>query len=89
MIFHGGTWDHDRKYFKEIFRSLVTLLDFVLRYKYAIKTTCSIYNRRADKFQKSLCFEEVRRDRTTIYKSLDKLKYENSIFVNSVRSISV
>ncbi|MGM9847657.1 MAG: hypothetical protein ACI31F_06870 [Muribaculaceae bacterium] len=89
VIFHGGTWDHDRKYFKEIFRSLVTLLDFILLYKYALKTTCSINNRRADKFQESLCFKEVARDRTTIYKSLDKLKYEKSIFVNSVRTISV
>lgn len=89
VLFHGGTWNHDRWLYKDIFLSLVALLDFILVHKYTISTTCSIDNSRANKFQESLCFKEVRRDNTTIYKTLDKSKYASSYYVNKLRTVSI
>lgn len=84
VSFHGGTWDHNRRFYKEIFYSLVKLFDFVLLHKKVLSTTCGIDNNRANKFQESLCFKEVTRDGVVIYKTLDILEYNNSDFINKL-----
>lgn len=86
VAFHGGTWDHNMKYYREIFRSIVCIFDFVLSFKTSIITTCGIDNYRADKFQKSLCFEETKRDESTIYKLLNKQYFTESCFLNTMRA---
>jgi len=85
VVFHGGTWNHSMKYHRDIFRSIVNILDFILSFKTSISTTCGIDNNRADKFQESLCFEEIKRDESTMYKVLDKQKYAESCFVKMMR----
>ncbi|GEM_PF-6702930 len=86
VIFHGGTWDHDPKYYREIFRSLIFLFDFILAFKTVISTTCGINNIRADKLQHRLCFEETKRDDYCVYKTLNKQLFKNSIFIERFRT---
>lgn len=31
VFFHGGTWNHEAKFFKEIFRSIIAIFDFLLK----------------------------------------------------------
>lgn len=88
VAFHGGTWDHNNKYYREIFRSIISIFDFILSFKTSIVTTCGIDNNRAGKFQKSLCFEEIRRDDSVIYKVLNKQKYVESRFVKMMRLLN-
>jgi hypothetical protein len=83
--FHGGTWNHSPKYFREIFRTTTYLFDFILDFKETIRTSCSINNMKADKYQRSIGFEEVERDDTTIYKILNTQKFIESDFVNIMR----
>ena len=85
VIFHGGTWDHSPKYYTKIFHSLIGVFDFILNFKASIKTTCGITNITADKFQQGLCFEEIKRDEISIYKTLNKQLYRDSIFINKLR----
>lgn len=86
VFFHGGTWDHNPKLFKKIFQSVVFVFDFILSFKFSIVTTCEIDNSRADRFQQSLCFEEIRRNDSTIYKVLNKEKYADSYFIKMMRT---
>lgn len=86
VFFHGGTWNHEAKFFKEIFRSIIAIFDFLLKNKATLCTTCGIANSRAYKFQESLCFDELKRDKSTIYKILNRQKYEVSSFIRRMRS---
>ena len=88
VLFHGGTWDHNPKYYREIFRSIVHVFDFMLNFKTIISTTCGIDNARADKFQNSLCFEEIKRDELVKYKVLNKQNFSESSFVNKLRLVT-
>ena len=53
-----------------------------------ISTTCGINNARADKFQNSLCFEEIKRDELVKYKVLNKQNFSKSSFVNKLRLVT-
>ena len=86
VIFHGGTWDHNPKYFTKIFHSLIRIFDFILKFKASILTTCGITNITADKFQQGLCFEETKRDDVSIYKTLNKQLFRDSRFINKLRT---
>ena len=81
VVIHGGTWDHNPKYFVPIFHSFTSIFIYLLCFETVIKTTCGIRNDRADKFQKSLGFEETNRDELIKYKTLNKDKFFNSSFV--------
>ena len=83
---HGGTWDHNPRYYRKIFRSLVRFLDFLLEYKTTIKTSCRKENCRADKFLNSLCFEDTRKDDSFNYKTLNKQMFKESLFINKLRT---
>lgn len=83
--FHGGTWDHNPKFYFRIFQSIVKLFDFILTSNVIITTSCTHENTIADKFQRSLGFEEVDKDNTTIYKILNNQKFKESDFVNTMR----
>lgn len=85
VSFHGGTWDHDPKYFVGIFHSLIGLFLQLLSYGFRIVTTCGIDNRRADKFQNRLFFEEINRDDSVVYKVLNKEKFEQSDIVKRIK----
>lgn len=86
---HGGTWNHTPKYYQKIFHSIIYLFDFLFKYKATIKTSCRISNIRADKFLRSLCFEETRRDELFSYKTLDKQVFEESFLINRMRLVSL
>lgn len=86
VLFHGGTWDHDTRFFKEIFRSIIAIFDFLLEHEAILRTTCGIANIRAYKFQESLCFDEISRDKSTIYKTLNMHKYKTSDFICRMRN---
>lgn len=84
VLFHGGTWDHSPKYFVQIYHSIICVFRFLLDIGAIIRTTCMIDNKRADKFQKSLCMVETKRDEHISYKTLNREKFDNSIFIQRI-----
>ncbi len=64
-----------------IYRSLVFLLNQLLIRSFKIRTTCSLNNVKADKFQQAIGFEEVERDECVIFKKLSVCKFNESIIV--------
>lgn len=75
IIFHGGTWNHDFRYYNSIFESLIKLFYFLINLGYGLLTTCSVDNITADKFQKALGFEEISKEDNIINKKLDIRKF--------------
>jgi hypothetical protein len=81
VVFHGGTWNHNPAYYFKIYRSLVFLLNQLLIRSFKIRTTCSLNNAKADKFQQAIGFEEVERDECVIFKKFSVCKFNESIIV--------
>lgn len=85
VAFHGGTWDHSSCYFRNIFKSVIHVFDYLLSYNINITTTCGLGNLRADKFQRQLCFETIGTMDSFIMKRLNKESYFESNFIKALR----
>lgn len=85
VSFHGGTWNHDSKFYFRLYYSLSNLMSFLLKIGAQIKTTCAIDNTKAKKILRSLGFEETHRDSELIYKALDLKKFEQSSIVRRMQ----
>ena len=88
IVFHGGTWNHNPKLYVQIFRSLSGMLMFILSSGAAITTTCGLNNKRADRFQKWLFFEEKARDEFRSYKTLNKERFEKSAIIKRYHNLT-
>ena len=86
ISFHGGTWDHNPVFFKEIFRSLSSMFLYLFQYCSKITTTCGIKNKQADKFQRGFGFIETYVDQNTSYKHLNRELFEKTIIAKRFKS---
>lgn len=76
--FHGGTWDHSPRLYRQIFISLLKLFELLLSYNYDIITTCPVNDSRVEKLQSQFGFIEYDRQNGLILKKLDKNKFFQS-----------
>lgn len=78
ISFHGGTWNHNPRFYLLIFESLIKLFSKLLDLGYTITTSCGYDNLIADKLQKALGFIEVGSDEFKKIKRLDSRQFVNS-----------
>lgn len=82
--FHGGFWNHDMKHSLMLYQSTQMCLELMASLGITIDVQCYITNVKADRFQRSLGFEEYYRDEKFSYKrlSIENLKSNTAVKLN-------
>ena len=78
VSFHGGTWEHDIKHILLEYSATDLILEFLINRNFDVRATCFLSNERADRFQKSLGFDEYKRDIKLSYKKLNVEHFKNN-----------
>lgn len=79
VCFHGGVWEHSVKYMLLEYEATDNILHFLVNNGLEVYVTCFKDNKKADRFQRSLGFEEFQQDETVSYKSLNIDKLNTNI----------
>ena len=79
VCFHGGVWEHNVKNMLLEYEATDNILHFLVNNGFEVFVTCFKDNKKADRFQKSLGFEEFQQDETLSYKSLNIDKLNTNI----------
>lgn len=88
VFFHGGVWIHNMKTQLLSYEGTDLILHFLVYNHMNVYVTCYKWNKKADRFQKSLGFVEYYQDEKLSYKEL-VLERLNSNVISKRRSLTV